>query len=665
MRRAKSATGLGVIAFILLSAFSIGCPRAARAEGKGSDCRYPAPPDAEKLFRYVKERLSAYGIEGPVRIDISLQGDSSTISLEHQGDRHQIRWELPSDCRGPFRIRSHISDDAPQWIRALDQDDLVNGFPLEPVVVTPGVNETRSVQWRVASTPALHSVFFFLLAVFLGARERNGKRAAYGAWLIIATVVAFELTVVWPLFDQPLARLSAQNRVLTAWGDVFADHGHPFLFFLLNKPFVHWSTEPWAIRSLPFVFLGAETGLLCLAALRSSGPVAGVLAGCWFVCEVPRRHGFYDFAGWDLAGAILLGQLIWWQFHSEGKPPSKLARWALLALMMGGMCSSWLMLVPAAILLGLVFWRWGREPGLRRWLGAVVVGSVGGWVWMMAQTFEQGFPPSHSVTRVAWEMVLETPVGREGWMILPMAAGLLWHLRHATRPESGFSLLAVVLTGLAVLSSSAILHVGSGYYFGLVTPLVVYASACGTARLFDMAADPLEKAVIGPPIRRVAALPAFVLVLVTLFWVTTSLPDDTIYDGDEWARKMPHLVRILSERPAPVVTNHAQFASHLRFEQARQAGDFSLVNTIASPEVYAATPEHCRLHDIESAPPEMRSPDHDAGKGSRWYLVLYHLNKRKRDFCLAALKADCQELFLADGRHHFYQCREEKAAVEP
>ena len=88
---------------------------------------------------------------------------------------------------------------------------------------------------------------------------------------------------------------------------------------------------------------------MVLAATRAGGALAGVASGVWFAWEVRLRHGLVDLGDWDLAGAFLIALLLW----TQRPPRSERVKWIVVAvLMIGGVFSSWLMIVPAGVLLG-------------------------------------------------------------------------------------------------------------------------------------------------------------------------------------------------------------------------------------------------------------------------------------------------------------------------
>ncbi len=307
------------------------------------------------------------------------------------------------------------------------------------------------------------------------------------ASLQLACVLSLVVLAAWPLLLLPLDTGSPVIRAACAATDVFGDPFHPFLPFLLNRPITWVSLQPWALRLVPLAFLAAETVLLAVAAKREGGLLAGAFAAVWFACEIRRRHGLWDLSDWDFAGTFLMAMLL----VVQRRPTVDWRRAvALTALMLAGVMSSWLMIVPSGVLAGCL----GIEAirGRSKLGPAFAVGVVFALLGALSLgVFAAGSQlPREIGAGELWQgMYAELPVGRSLAMALPMALAVVWLTENIDRLAPRFAALCLVAVPAAVWVAHRGSHVAGGYYIGLITPLLLWAAAVATARATRAVAD--------------------------------------------------------------------------------------------------------------------------------------------------------------------------------
>ena len=614
---------------------------------KASPCVYPKPGSPERLSLYLQNIVHKSGGPRGADIDIALSRNRVKIRIKEGRGTFSIGWRLSKKCR-PSSLTSQFPEKVLPWMKAIDPKKLMAGFPLKPVMAGD------DIEFSLSSGPLdLWWVTLLIIAFWLGVK-RTSSRAGLHRAVILVSVSALLVVAAWPIFSAPIANLASQVRLLLSLDNPFGDRGHPFLFFLLEKPFVHLSTELWVLRLMPFLILLTETILLCLVAYRASGALGALLAGLWFVCEVPRRHGFFDLSDWDLAGAILLGQLWWIQscLGNRGIPTGR-AQWGLLLLVIGGICASWMMAVPALAILVLLAWHWRRRKELYLPMILLLAAVSAAIVWMVATVSSSQFPAPPQAAALLLGMVHELPAGRTLWMVIPLAMGLSWLL---ARPVERTRMFILAVTGgviTAILASRVLFQAASGYYLGLITPLVIFSSALAfhngaewlwrivkknnTLRLWR------QKLHFGLAILGLAGLSAMLM-------GTVQFPAKRIYDSVKWAEKMPLLVSLVREKPLEILTNDDQFRSYLRFEQGRALGDLGMVKKLKSPPVFFLPARACHDQPLARANPQHYTPvfKHSV-KGRQCYLVLMQLSGRQREQCMRANNMACSEVLNSRG----------------
>ena len=498
------------------------------------------------------------------------------------------------------------------------------------LLVVVGVALTwRAFHGATGVSPAL----WFMMIAWLCLAAATLAPAAGGArrwWTlgIVAWGVPLVAVAAWPLLDNPLDTDAHVLRAAFAAADVFGDWNHPFLPYLLNRPATWISLEPRVLRAIPLAFLCLETALAMVAAARAGGPLAGALAGVWFACEAPRRHGVEDLGDWDVAGTFLVATLLWTQ---RRKAPGVVAWLGLAALLAAGVFSSWLMIVPAAVLVGCL-----AIEALRGKVSRPAVLLIGvvflALAWAALRVFVIGArspEPGHSQA-VVREMVAESPFGRNEVMAIPMALGLVWAALGFRKLADRFTALTLVAVPVAVGLAFRWSHVNGGYYVGLITPIVCVAAAVAIAGIIEA----LEERFPAVGRRWGAQVLLRGVVPVALVVLTVAPGEPTAHPGWEYGKTF---TKLIGRDELPILTNSVSLARLLAFERAR-AGEGPIAHADHPP---AGLERRVRLVDRATCAP----PGGWQGTESGFYLVHFRDGDRNsRRVCLERFGAGCHEL---------------------
>ena len=621
-------------------------------------CVYPPPENVEVLTSYVSKQLAQAKLNSSIQSSITIEGSGITVSFSLNSQVAHVSWELSEECD----YRSVLISPEHSWMRGLNLESFAKDFPLTPTTSssqkpTPPPQVESGLQDEETFYPlpphTLAILWLFILLT-LWRLEQKDTRASLLRWLGILPVLALLLWGMVPELAEPFSPLSSKFRILGSMGSLFFDPGHPFLFFLLNSPIVQLSSEPHILRTLPFLFVIGEAILLFVTASRHGGILGGVLASSWFVLEVPRRHGLYDFSGWDLAGLFLLAQVYWLQNHANNRLPQPKACAGLILLVLGGLSSSWLMIAPAFVIAFVLTLKWRAKPQMHWFLFAMVFVTFFGFVWMWISTSGNAFPSSLSLAELFRDIAKESPFGRTPYMTAFICIGGLWLLYERKNTTLQFVLLAIIGTILAIVLSCIFLNTAQGYYAGLITPLLLFAAGAGVARSCNWLYSHCRSSGHGA-----FACITTLFLLLGLISATLTWPQQTLYSANRWGQSVEEFAFHLQREPGHVLTNYSHFGLHLDFERARLAGDLKLASNGPSKTVFKIVAEECQSpgkpleHQINL--PTLMNPH--LSEDNPWYLVLYYLFPKERTRCLEAFhNADCIELVQSDGRHHYYQC---------
>jgi hypothetical protein len=245
-------------------------------------------------------------------------------------------------------------------------------------------------------------------------------------------------------------------------------------------------------------------------------------------------------------------------------------------------------------------------------------------------------------TGTLWEqMHAELPLARTAAMALPVMLGAIWLLRQQSRVAPRFVLWCLLAVPTAVVVAHRHSHVAGGYYIGLVTPLLLYAAAVGTAGAVLVLTRSGWRSI---PVR------VGVTVGLTAATVLWSAPGPS-------AAAVEYLQRIAAETRAdgmPIYSNRGDLLRLLAYERAR-AGAEQL-----TPQAASWGPVDLRGRLSIVAPDACLTVDDGAG----FYAALFRPSAAQRQ-CLAALGGRCRDIGPAgsgrDGDWLVLRC----AAVAP
>ncbi|MCB9665373.1 MAG: hypothetical protein H6732_14775 [Alphaproteobacteria bacterium] len=317
-----------------------------------------------------------------------------------------------------------------------------------------------------------------LLAVALGWPRRHATLVDG------AVVLAAVLLAAWPILDDPFESDTLPLRVALARHAPLADWNHPPLSYLLNLP-ARWSWDPVVVRLAPLSWACAQALLAWTLARREGGRAAGLLAGLWLAAELRRRMGVQDLGDWDLAGCFVLGTLLWLHGRRPDPADARGRAFELAGLLGLGIAASWLAVVPAAVVAGVLLMR-RRTDGVHAVELAAALGVLALAALPLLRVVRAGVgvralavdvPPTGLV-----DLALQSPAGRAPLMGLPLLLGLGWLV---TRRREAWALAALGMTvavPAAVWAAARTTHVNGAYYADLVVPVALVAAAIGTAR---------------------------------------------------------------------------------------------------------------------------------------------------------------------------------------
>jgi hypothetical protein len=471
-----------------------------------------------------------------------------------------------------------------------------------------------------------------LLVAWRAWREGVGEAASRPrpAGFDAAFIAVAALVAAWPVLHDPFAIDSPVLRAYFARQDLFGDWNHPFLPYLLNRPAAVLTLDPVALRVVPFLWFLCACLLLLALVGREAGRAAGLLAALWLVAELRRRHGLVDLGDWDLAGLLLLAWFAWVRRLDPPDPGPRLRTVAVgAALLAAGVLSSWLMLVPAAVLVAVAAPRVG-------WAGAAVLVAVlatlcllAARVWSFGTGVTDGGPAD--LAGLLAGMARETPAWRNPLMLLPIAAGIGWAAAGIARPSWRFTLGSVATVPAAVAAAWAWSHVNGGYYVGLVTPLLILAAGAALAIAPPALAAPASLA----SARRLVA-PA---VLAALAAATTLVPPFEPESGG--AGHLAAFERATREDGLPILTDSIDLPKLMLYHRAREGAGVSGLDGVLFRARGTDLERRIRLLDPATCEPE-------GGResvGGAWHLATYSVPGVPEPACLRALRERCSPLY--------------------
>jgi hypothetical protein len=609
-----------VSAALLLVAGAMLTWHSAYGGGAGRQCAWLGGADSAAVERFLRDWSARHG--GPRLEDFDLRAGQQRLELDLRtsAGRLQLALDLAGGCGRTPRAGVVGPATPAGFPGGAALRDLADHLPVPRGVPGEARASTRGATW--------FALLAWLCLVVAALAPASGEPRRWWTAGVLACGVPLVAVAAWPLLDRPFDTDAHVLRAAFAAGDVFGDWNHPFLPYLLNRPATWISLEPRVLRAIPLAFLCLETALTMVAAARAGGPLAGALAGVWFACEAPRRHGVADLGDWDVAGTFLMALLLWTQ---RREAPGAVAWVVLAALLAAGVFSSWLMIVPAALLVAcLAVEARQRKVSARALipLGLVVVALA----YAAARVFVAGArsaAPGHSQA-VVREMLVESPFGRNAAMAVPLALGLLWAALGLRRLAERFTALTLLAVPVAVAVAFRWSHVNGGYYVGLVTPLACAAGAVAVVGIVRALEQRLPAA--GRPWAVPLAVRALVVVGVVVLTVDLGRPSGG--SGWEYGKTF---TRLIAGDQLPILTNSISLARLLAFERAR-AGQGPIAHAHDPP---ADLVRRVRLIDRATCAPR----DGWQGTESGFYLAHFRDgDRRSLQACRDRFGASCHEL---------------------
>ncbi len=464
------------------------------------------------------------------------------------------------------------------------------------------------------------------------------RTEATWAWWDGALVAAMAGLACWPSMHLPFTNDAPWLRIAFSRYDPFHDWNHPPLIYAANLG-ARWSDTPWVTRVVPLLFALSLAVLVAWTASRVGGRLAGALAGTWMALELPRGHGVYEIADWDLAGTVAAGTIAWlWVGEQRGTLRGERVWTGVDAagLVLLGVTSSYLM-APVSLGLALalgVGWIRG-QVGRAAIIGVLVGGAVACVPFVVAASAGQGalgagFRQSATASELVYGLLAESPMGRSAWMGGPALIGLAtgWHHRRA--PWACYALATVVVVPAAIAVMVGRVMVNGWYYVYLATPALLVLAGAGSGALLMR----LPRA-----FRGVGAV-----ALVGVTWAYAPFPRGIEVEPWPYLQVWPGFVAELEHDSRPVVTN--AFGVHPMLLVGRhQAGTGSLVELIGAPQGRGQILWRDRM--VEKAC-EACVADAECAATARDAWVVLQLASVRDAACVGALVEGCRVIY--DGR---------------
>jgi len=510
--------------------------------------------------------------------------------------------------------------------------------------------------WRLLDYPIF--LAGILLLLFLVGRTRRPGASSSDAPSRVDTLVLIGLAalVAYPLFSVPF---TTDAQVIRAWyavGDLFSDPRHPFLSFLLNRPAAWISLEPWVLRIAPFVYFVVLSLLLAKVSWKAGGRIAGILAVAWFIPSERVRRGIIEIGDWDLAGCFLMALVLWLQHYEPRMWVRDRRPWIVLALLvLGGMFSSFLFIVPAGALIVVLWFERVRQSkasfGPLLVTAAFVLPSV-----LVVFRFLHESPPASRPDTAAdllAEIFQVSPMGRTWLMVGPLLLGFGWLVGQSRRLTGRFALISLLglVPALLVAWQWSWLH--GGYYAGLMIPLALFASAVGVAASIAWVVDHAPGLSTRPRLRTGVAS---VLVVGTVL-ATVDVPPVEYMARTSGVEHLAEFESRIAGDRLPVLTNgpiQNRGLEKLTFYDKARRGEVDIAG-LGDGTWSVGMTGRMRFLDVATCQPAGGWED----LGPEFYLVTELQDQDPVKVCRDALAGRCDLLFpAAPGQDflEFYRC---------
>ncbi len=490
-------------------------------------------------------------------------------------------------------------------------------------------------------------------------------------WYDLIGIAALSVALAWPIWHSPITDAGLFRLIdLIDWP--FDCPGHPWLPFTLIRPFAALSLEPWVIRFPLLAILVAGTLFLSMVCACAGGRWAGLLAGVWMACEIPRQHGLFDISFWDLASFFVVAVLLWLLVVEREKHAPGPIFWALLVfILLGGLYSSWLFVVLAGIAvpaLGLLSLR-GRVSWLTFAAMAVLVGLMG--ARAVLAYVRVGQTPLGAQDWVVEHLLVHTPVGRNVWMIVPMVIGAAW-LLYQCRPSSRhcasavFSLLAAPAVIVSVYIVSGSRWVTGGYYLQIVSGPMLYVAAVGAgliiASLARVVQGLLERLSLGASVLRWSGFASGLTGFLAIAALTVSAPHGAAMEDSDGLEHMLSFDRLARDTDVPILSNVGYLALHIGYTRALagEAGGWSELRLVGE-RLVPFCDQRCSLETeslgtLERTDALARLVKTTEESVPRHYIVIAKSKRYDASECHARIIEGCRRLFEEAEVFQYFAC---------
>ncbi len=552
-----------------------GCNASSHNQHPGA-CVFDPQPDSDALDAYIYKD-SPLAKLNLTDWDLSILDTKAELTLHGQGFLLGLSLKLDENCKisGRARILEGQSAD----FTRLDWPSIADRFPLQvegiSQAVTPAIQSGAiAALWNrqpLSKDSLFLMVLAFIVVFFLLSRSEAEQKHLKAFDLLLAFLLV--LLAAAPIYFLQFDTRAEILRVAYSAACPTCDWNHPFPAYWINGFFSEFSYKPAIMRLGSLLFLLAETLLLLFVATRRGGRLAGVLAVLFFVCEIRRRHGLFDISDWDLAGFFLLTWLYILQLADENRLTEKpLALLSLALVFFAGGKSSYMMLpVAAAFLLTFII----KDIRTRSFsaTSALLAGIFVFLAWQSVEVFIGGQRIAGHFAggflQLLWNMLSETPSGRSWFMLLPLLAGLWLMIKNARSHYAGlFSLLSLMAVLAAMILTWSRSSLSGTYYFGILTPLLVFWAALTAAK----ALSSLNTLVRGSSGKRKLAVRLTLAVTLSVLFISfpvKSISSDT--PGLEFVRLFDLSNR---DQDTKIVYNWQAVGSHMHYNRLLFENDY-------------------------------------------------------------------------------------------
>lgn len=512
---------------------------------------------------------------------LSANSDVLKLRLDAQGKSAIVEVGFSGSC--DLNVSTIWNSDGPKWFSDDDARRLVDGLDIAVhEIVSSGPEGSSPTGSWMSRLPTGWDILLWLFCAGYLAFSLIRRQDC----LVNRTVSGLMLTVVVflfarPLFGAPFSCDAQYLRVAFAARDVFADWNHPFLSYLLNRPAALLSSDPVVLRIIPFLWTLAETLLFVMAARAVAGSVAAAFVGLWMASSIRLTMGMIDLSDWNLAGIFLALMLIWLidhhkrssltaDVHMVAKPLLRDRLPIPALLIVGGCLSSYLMIVPSAVLTLILIVEWiRRRVGIWQPISALVAVTCLGLVVIGVFTSGSTVPVggfTHDLAKTMRDaLFVEPPLGLATLMPLLIAAGFFLKTLRSQRPLWWFCLASFLLSVLALAAAVKFSSVNGAYYLGLFRGTCFFVAAVFVSRSYEVLSKWLPSRVPGG---RSTAYGLSVAWIAALFLLTFRVPPPDRMVVVAGIEHVPEFVEMTGRGNVRVYSNLIDAINMLEYSEA-------------------------------------------------------------------------------------------------